>query len=78
MGDIEREINRLSKEDITLKDIAESLSYMTLHIGLGYNGKAIINMGSGIGDIFTGSPVQGAMKLFGYTDKRAKRIAGNE
>lgn len=78
LGDIEKEINRISKEDVTVKDYLESIGYLGLHVGLGYNSKAIGNTFSGVGDIFTGEPVQGAMKVLGYTKKRAEHIAGND
>ena len=78
LGDIENEINRISKEDVTLKDYLESIGYMTLHVGLGYNSKAIMNSVSGAGDILKGDITKGAMRVFGYTEKRAKRITGND
>ena len=78
LGDIENEINRLSKEDISAKDYFEAIGYLMLHVGLGYNSKAITNEFSGLGDIVTGEPVQGLMKVAGYTDKRAKHIVGND
>ncbi len=78
LGDIEKEINRISKEDVTVKDYLESIGYLGLHVGLGYNSKAIGNTFSGVGDIFTGEPVQGTMKVLGYTQKRAEHIAGND
>ncbi|MDY6358444.1 MAG: hypothetical protein SPL73_05740 [Cyanobacteriota bacterium] len=77
-GDIEKEINRISKEDADAKDYLEAVGYLGGHVGLGYNVKALWNMGSGVGDIFTGYPVQGAMKLTGYTEKRAKSITDDE
>ena len=78
LGDIEKEINRISKEDVTVKDYLESIGYLGLHVGLGYNSKAIGNTFSGVGDIFTGEPAQGTMKVLGYTKKRAEHIAGND
>lgn len=78
LGDIENEINRISKKDVTLKDYLEGIGYMTLHVGLGYNSKAIINEFSGAGDILTGESATGLMKVLGYTDKRSKHISGNE
>ena len=78
LGDIEKEINKLAKEDSTLADWLESLGYIGLHVGAGYNTKAVTTMGSGVGDIADGNFVQGAMKVLGYTDKRSKHIAGSE
>ena len=61
-----------------LTDYLSTLAYLTLQIGVGYNTKAIGSMASGIGDIATGEVGQGALKLYGYTDYRAKHILGNE
>lgn len=78
LGDIQAEINKISKEDVSVADYLEAVGYLGLHVGLGYNSKAFTNMGSGVGDIATGNVGQGAMKVLGYTDKRAKNITGNE
>lgn len=78
LGDIEKEIAKISKEDVTITDYLSTLAYLTLQIGVGYNTKAIGSMASGIGDIATGEVGQGALKLYGYTDYRAKHIVGNE
>lgn len=78
LGDIQQEINKLSKNDIELSDFLESIGYLVLHVGLGYNSKAIGSMASGAIDMFKGEPAQGAMKVFGYTEKRAKHITGND
>lgn len=78
LGDIQQEINKLSKNDIELSDFLESIGYLVLHVGLGYNSKAIGSMASGAIDMFKDEPAQGAMKVFGYTEKRAKHITGND
>lgn len=78
LGDIQQEINKLSKNDIELSDFLESIGYLVLHVGLGYNSKAIGSMASGAIDMFNDEPAQGAMKVFGYTEKRAKHITGND
>ena len=78
LGDIQKEIAKISKEDVTITDYLSTLAYLTLQIGVGYNTKAIGSMASGIGDIATGEVGQGALKLYGYTDYRAKHIVGNE
>ncbi len=78
LGDIQKEIAKISKEDVTITDYLSTLAYLTLQIGVGYNTKAIGSMASGIGDIVTGEVGQGALKLYGYTDYRAKHIVGNE
>ena len=74
LGDIQTEINRLAKDGATAEDYLQAIGYLGLHVGLGYNSRAMFTMGSGVGDIFTGNPAKGSMKVFGYTDKRAKRI----
>ena len=74
LGDIEQEINKISKEDVSLADYLEAIGYMLLHVGMGYNSKAITSMGSGVGDIASGDVAKGSMKVLGYTDKRAKNI----
>ncbi len=74
LGDIQTEINRLAKDGATAEDYLQAIGYLCLHVGLGYNSRAMFTMGSGVGDIFTGNPAKGSMKVFGYTDKRAKRI----
>ena len=74
LGDIENEINRISKEDVTAKDYFEAIGYMGLHVGLGYNFKAIGTIGSSIGDIANGDLAKGSMKVVGYTEKRANAI----
>lgn len=78
LGDIQKEIAKISKEDVTIADYLSTLAYLTLQIGVGYNTKAIGSMASGIGDIANGEVGQGALKLYGYTDYRAKHIVGNE
>lgn len=78
LGDIQQEINRISKDDVSLADYLEAIGYLGLHVGLGYNSKAFENMGSGVGDIATGDVGLGAMKVLGYTEKRSKHITGNE
>ena len=78
LGDIQKEIAKISKEDVTISDYLSTLAYLTLQIGVGYNTKAIGSMASGVGDIATGEVGQGALKLYGYTDYRAKHIVGNE
>ena len=78
LGDIQKEITKISKEDVTIADYLSTLAYLTLQIGVGYNTKAIGSMASGVGDIVIGEVGQGALKLYGYTDYRAKHIVGNE
>ncbi len=78
LGDIQAEINKISKEDVSVADYLEAIGYLGLHVGLGYNSKAFANMGSGVGDIATGKLDIGAMKVLGYTEKRAGHITGNE
>ena len=73
-GDIENEINRISKEDVSAKDYFEAIGYMGLHVGLGYNSKAIGTIASGVGDIVKGDMAKGSMKVLGYTEKRANAI----
>ena len=73
-GDIQREISRISKEDVTLQDWLEAVGYMGLHVGLGYNSKAIGSMSSGVIDITKGDVAKGSLKVLGYTDKRARHI----
>ncbi len=77
-GDIQREISRISKEDVTLQDYLEAVGYMGLHVGLGYNSKAIGSMSSGVIDITKGDVIKGSLKVLGYTDKRAKHITKKE
>ncbi len=74
LGDIENEINKLSKEDVELKDYLEFTGYLGLHVGFGVNSKAIVSMGSSVGDFAKGDIAKGSMKTIGYTDKRAKNI----
>lgn len=74
-GDIENEIMKISKEDVSLSDYLEFIGYLGVHVGLGYNYKAAVSMGEGVVDIAKGDVVEGAMKAAGYTDKRAKHIA---
>jgi hypothetical protein len=78
IGDIQQEISRISKDDVTVGDYLYAGSYLGLHVGLGYNSKAIINMGSGIGDIANGDIAKGSMKVLGYTEKRAEKITGDK
>lgn len=78
LGDIEKEIAKIAKDDVTVADYFNTLAYLGLQIGIGYNTKAIGSMASGLGDIATGNVEQGALKLYGYTDYRAKHIVGNE
>ena len=73
-GDIENEINRVSKEDVTLQDWLHAIGYVVGHVGMGINTGAIENAASGVGDTATGNLWQGLMKILGYTDKRAKNI----
>ena len=78
LGDIEQEINKISKEDVSLSDYLEAVGYMLLHVRMGYNSKAIGSMASGVGDIVTGDVAKGSMKVLGYTEKRAKNITKEE
>lgn len=78
LGDIQSEILKLSKDDISLEDYLMSLGYMIGHVGLGYNTKAVATMGAGVGDVFSGKPVKGALKVAGYTNKRAEHISGEK
>ena len=78
LGDMQGEILKMSKNDVTLADYLEGIGYLGLHVGLGYNSKAFANIGSGIGDIATGEVGQGAMKVLGYTERRSKHITGTE
>ena len=78
LGDIQREINRISKEEVTLQEYLEAVGYIGLHVGLGYNSKAFGSIGSGFGDIFNGDIEKGALKVLGYTDNRAKNITGEK
>ena len=74
IGDIENEIAKLSKEDITLGEALNSIGYLGLHVGLGYNSKAIVNEFAGFGDIAKGDFAKGSMRVAGYTKKRAENI----
>ena len=74
LGDIENEIGKLAKDDISAKEFFEALGYIILHAGAGYNTKAVSNEISGAGDIATGDIEKGSMKVLGYTQKRAERI----
>lgn len=78
LGDIQQEIDKISKKDVELGDYLEAVGYLGLHVGFGYNSKAFTTIGSGVGDIATGNIEQGAMKVLGYTNKRSKHITGNE
>ena len=77
IGDIENEIAKLSKEDITLGEALNSIGYLGLHVGFGYNSKAIVNEFAGFCDIAKGDFAKGAMRVVGYTEKRASRIVGD-
>lgn len=74
LGDIENEIGKISKDDVSVKDFLEAIFYMFVHAGAGYNTKAIQNEVSGVGDIINGDVEKGSMKVMGYTNKRAERI----
>lgn len=78
IGDIEKEIAKLAKEDLDAGDYLKSVAYLLVQLGLGYNTNALATMGSGVGDAFTGEGAQGALKMFGYTDYRAKHITGKK
>lgn len=78
IGDIEREIAKIAKDDVTVSDYLGFLAYISLQAGMGINTKAIGSMTSGVGDIATGNVAQGSLKVFGYTDKRAKHIVDDE
>ena len=78
IGDIEKEIAKIAKDDVTVSDYLGFLAYISLQAGMGINTKAIGSMASGVGDIATGNVEQGSLKVFGYTDKRAKHIVDDE
>lgn len=78
IGDIEKEIAELAKDDLDAGDYLKSIAYLLIQLGLGYNTNALATMGSGVGDVFTGEAAQGALKMFGYTDYRAKHITGKK
>ena len=74
LGDIQTEIGRLAKNGANAEDYLQSIGYLLLHVGSGYNSRAIYSMTTGVGDIATGDIAKGSMKVLGYTDKRAERI----
>jgi hypothetical protein len=74
IGDIQQEINRISKNDVTIQDYLFAFGYIIGHVGLGYNSKAIINSVTGINDIKNGDVDKGSLKVLGYTEKRTKQI----
>lgn len=74
LGDIQTEIGRLAKDGANAEDYLQSIGYLLLHVGSGYNSRAIYSMTTGVGDIATGDIAKGSMKVLGYTDKRAERI----
>lgn len=77
-SDIQREINRLTKEDIELSDFLKFLGTMVGKIGFGVDvnhniGNSLIG---GTADIIDGKPIKGALRLYGMTENRAKHITG--
>lgn len=76
LGDIEQEISKLAKDDVSLADYLSFLGMM-VHVTTGVDAKAAGNMASSIGDIVNGDLAEGALKAIGYTKKRAKHITGD-
>lgn len=77
-SDIQREINRLTKEDIELSDFLKFLGTMVGKLGFGVDvnhniGNSLIG---GTADIIDGKPIKGALRLYGMTENRAKHITG--
>ncbi len=75
LSDLQMEMLKLSKDDITLLDVANSFAEITSDI-TGFSINSAANMAGGVGDMFTGRPARGALRTFGMTKSRAGKISG--
>lgn len=78
IGDFEREIRRLAKEEPTLEDWFAIFAFALGDITTSVPINDVFNMLGGVGDIFTGDPLQGTLRVIGKSKYRAKRITGND
>ena len=79
-GEMMDEINKVSKEDVELSDWLHLIGFAGGKLGIGIDlnqnvGNSIIGA---ISDIAQGDIIQGGLRAIGMTEKRAKRITGND
>ncbi|MBQ7977788.1 MAG: hypothetical protein IJ301_04300, partial [Clostridia bacterium] len=77
LGDLQMEIMKLSKEDVSAEDYFHAAGY-GVHILTGVDANAIGNSVAGLGDIAQGDVAKGTLRAVGYTENRAKRIVGEK
>lgn len=77
LGDLQTEIMKISKEDVSLEDYL-GLSAEIIHIGTGIPAGKVWEQSTSIGDFVNGDVATGLMKMLGYTSKRAKHITNSD
>lgn len=77
LGDLQTEIMKISKEDVSLEDYL-GLSAEIIHIGTGIPAGKVWEQSTSIGDFVNGDVATGVMKMLGYTSKRAKHITNSD
>lgn len=77
LGDLQTEIMKISKEDVSLEDYL-GLSAEIIHIGTGIPAGKVWEQLTSVGDFADGDVATGLMKMLGYTSKRAKHITNSD
>jgi len=77
LSDLQQEMLKLSKKDITMKDVAGSLLEMASKT-TGFSGDDVVNMAGGIGDVAQGKFLKGGLRMLGMTKYRAGIITGDK
>ena len=77
LGDLQMEIMKLSKKEVSAKDYFHAAGY-GVHLLTGVDANAVGNSVAGLGDIAKGDVAKGTLRAVGYTENRAKRIVGEK
>lgn len=77
IADLQRDIQILFKEDLSFEDVVKAFADISKII-TGVPLDSISNMAGGVGDIATGKAGKGALRVAGYTKKRAEKITGEK
>lgn len=79
-SDLIREINKIAKEDSSLKDYLSFAGYLGGKMSVGVDVSNVLGnmVVGGVADILDGNVMQGLLRMYGMSEKRAKHITGNE
>lgn len=77
VGDIQDQILKIAKDDVSFEDYFKFGGYMT-QVGFGIPVNSVANSIGGLGDVAQGNFLKGALKVGGWSDRRAAEAAGEE